>query len=426
MNKKLPAGITTRQHVVKGKTVRQYRAKMQDLSRRTASGNYAQLASKWFATQREAQRWLDDQHEESRRHGFIEVNRSMTVGEACEAWITAATTVGLNGKPPLEEATARRYRSTIRNDIKGRIDALKIASLRASEVKRWVDALAVDKTHDAAHRALNVLRLALSHQVTLDTIGHNPAHDVRISKAGRRQADDDEDDGEVERFMDTQTVSRMLAAADEMAVADTLPNEGRGFGEYQRQQRRDAWIRWRVLVYFLVATGVRIAEAAALRWSNVDLEAATARITHARKVDGRIGAPKTLTSIRTITLGTGISEMLRDLKMDAAPDDFVFGRGKQAMAPEGFSRRAWKPMMQLAGLTDAEGRSLWGRHDCRHYHASLLIREGVPVQQVSERLGHANTTVTLKVYAHLFRDLAGAGNIAGAQLEGKLFGLRHD
>lgn len=426
MSKKLPAGITTRQHVVKGKTVRQYRAKMQDLSRRTASGNYAQLASRWFSTQREAQRWLDDQHEEARRHGSIEVNRSMTVGEACEAWITAATTVGINGKPPLEEATARRYRSTIRCDITGRIDALKIASLRASEVKRWVDALATDKTHDAAHRALNVLRLALAHQVTLDTIGHNPARDVRISKAGRRQTDEDDETQTVEHFMDTATVQKMLAAADQMTTADSLPNEGRGYGEYQRQQRRDAWIRWRVLVYFLIATGVRIAEAAALRWGNVDLEAGTVRITHARKVNGTIGPPKTLTSIRTITLGSGITAMLRDLKGDADADHFVFGRSKQAMVPEGFSKRAWKPMMVLAGLMGEDGTPLWGRHDCRHYHASLLIREGVPVQQVSERLGHSNTTVTLKVYAHLFRDMAGAGNTAGAQLEGKLFGLRHD
>jgi integrase len=40
-------------------------------------------------------------------------------------------------------------------------------------------------------------------------------------------------------------------------------------------------------------------------------------------------------------------------------------------------------------------------HDLRHTHATLLLKAGVPVKVVSERLGHANAMITLGVYAHV-------------------------
>jgi integrase len=40
-------------------------------------------------------------------------------------------------------------------------------------------------------------------------------------------------------------------------------------------------------------------------------------------------------------------------------------------------------------------------HDLRHTHATLLLADGVPVEVVSERLGHASATITLTVYQHV-------------------------
>ena len=40
-------------------------------------------------------------------------------------------------------------------------------------------------------------------------------------------------------------------------------------------------------------------------------------------------------------------------------------------------------------------------HDLRHTHGSLLIKEGVPVKVVSERLGHANIAFTMQTYQHV-------------------------
>ena len=40
-------------------------------------------------------------------------------------------------------------------------------------------------------------------------------------------------------------------------------------------------------------------------------------------------------------------------------------------------------------------------HDLRHSHATAALASGVPVTVVSQRIGHADVGVTLKVYAHV-------------------------
>ncbi len=45
-------------------------------------------------------------------------------------------------------------------------------------------------------------------------------------------------------------------------------------------------------------------------------------------------------------------------------------------------------------------------HDLRHLHATMLLMAGVPVHVVSDRLGHADASITLRVYAHVIRPRA--------------------
>ena len=56
-------------------------------------------------------------------------------------------------------------------------------------------------------------------------------------------------------------------------------------------------------------------------------------------------------------------------------------------------------------------------HDLRHSHASQMLRNGVPVKTVQERLGHANASITLNTYAHIMR---GADEQAVEVLEQRL------
>jgi integrase len=58
-----------------------------------------------------------------------------------------------------------------------------------------------------------------------------------------------------------------------------------------------------------------------------------------------------------------------------------------SQAFERIARRAGVPVIRL--------------HDLRHTHGTLLIKDGVPVKVVSERLGHANIAFTIETYQHV-------------------------
>ena len=63
-----------------------------------------------------------------------------------------------------------------------------------------------------------------------------------------------------------------------------------------------------------------------------------------------------------------------------------------------FNARTWAPARTAVGLPGV------GVHDLRHFYASALIRAGLNPKVVAERLGHADASMTLKVYAHLWPD----------------------
>jgi integrase len=51
-------------------------------------------------------------------------------------------------------------------------------------------------------------------------------------------------------------------------------------------------------------------------------------------------------------------------------------------------------------------------HVLRHIHATTLLLAGVPVHVVAARLGHADPSITLRVYAHVVSEqLAEAADI---------------
>ena len=61
-------------------------------------------------------------------------------------------------------------------------------------------------------------------------------------------------------------------------------------------------------------------------------------------------------------------------------------------------RSALYPALRRGGLRQV------GFHSLRHSYATALITAGVPVNQVSAYLGHADSSVTLRVYTHFFRN----------------------
>ena len=76
-------------------------------------------------------------------------------------------------------------------------------------------------------------------------------------------------------------------------------------------------------------------------------------------------------------------------------DRVVFTRlNGEAVHPQVLSQ-SFERVLTAAGLPRIR------LHDLRHTHASLLLKAGVPIKVVSERLGHANPAFTMAVYRHV-------------------------
>jgi len=173
MGKNLPTGIISRVHPTTGR--KQYRARIQDASTRTESGKPKQVGSKWLESLQEAKDWLEESRHTKRTVGTLDFDRTITVGEACEAWLKVAKSVGIDGRQPIEETTAIEYTGNIDRRIKPTIGAVRVSDLTKPRVMKWRDDMVLASGADATKRTLGVLRQVLAYQSSLGTIPFNPA-----------------------------------------------------------------------------------------------------------------------------------------------------------------------------------------------------------------------------------------------------------
>ena len=167
--------------------------------------------------------------------------------------------------------------------------------------------------------------------------------------------------------------------------------------------------------FFLSAhTGMRRGEVLGVRWRDIDLDEGRVSVRQALvsvAYEVSISDVKTGASRRTIDIDDGVVQVLRDWRkarteecdgIAPAADDLVFVKADGAsMHPDIFSQLFDRTVAKI----DVPSISL---HDLRHTHATLLLKAGVNVKVVSERLGHANIAFTMHVYQHVLPGMQAA------------------
>jgi integrase len=167
----------------------------------------------------------------------------------------------------------------------------------------------------------------------------------------------------------------------------------------------------------LAMTGMRRGEALALRWRNVDLDAATLSVRRSAGVVRVKGEGASIAEggtksgkPRVIDLDASTVAILRahrkasgGMALQLARDDalvFADQEGRH-LHPERFTRSFQDDVARCRKAIGEDALPVIRLHDLRHTHATLLLAKGVPVKVVSERLGHASPTITFQVYAHV-------------------------
>ena len=180
------------------------------------------------------------------------------------------------------------------------------------------------------------------------------------------------------------------------------------------------------IVALAALTGARRGELCALRWTDVDWT--THILTIARSVyrtpdgDWLLKDPKSHQNRRLSLDEVSLDALLRrrkaaealaaSLQLELSPAAFIFTespQGLEPIVPDVVTQR-YSKVAKSAGITTHF-------HALRHFMGTQAIANGYDVVTVAKRLGHADATTTLKVYAHALeardRDLAAA---IGAQL----------
>jgi integrase len=184
--------------------------------------------------------------------------------------------------------------------------------------------------------------------------------------------------------------------------------------EAAKNLQTHAWLR------LAVTTGARRGEVLALRWSDIDLDAATMTVGRSLNEDRSTKSTKT-NRVRVVRLDAVTVALLRQWRNGQreralacgarlARDPFVLSNSPDSSVP-------WRPdgttqrFQRLCARAGVEGVRL---HDLRHAMASQLLERGVSPVTVAGRLGHASTTTTLRTYAHVVSgaDAAAADVIA--------------
>jgi len=162
--------------------------------------------------------------------------------------------------------------------------------------------------------------------------------------------------------------------------------------------------------YHLAAcTGMRRGEILGLRWTDVDLGTKRVSVRQALiavAYEVRLSDVKTAAGRRTIDINRRDVKVLTGWRRRQSEERLLAGpawedHGLVFCQPDGRPIHPERFSRTFDHLVAKHGLPPIRPHDLRHTHASLLLKDGVPIKVVSERLGHASATFTMNTYQWL-------------------------
>jgi integrase len=295
--------------------------------------------------------------------GIVVEPERLTVGEYIDRWLE--NVVGSR----VRESTLRSYEDTFALHVRPVLGSIQLQKLSPLNVQQWQrerEKSGIGSRTRVA--AFKLLRSALKSAVQVGLVATNPLERVDPPRhtPGKRRA------------LECEQVREFLALV-----------EGH---EYE--------------AFFVLAVihGLRYGELGGLRWRDVSLHQGTLRIERTLVENSRSGEryftePKTDAGRREIAVSQRALVALHRHRASVGarphPDRLLFQdlRGGP-LRKSNFHRRVWSPLREAAGLED------WKIHELRHSAASIALAAGIDTPTVSAMLGHANPSITMRVYAH--------------------------
>lgn len=372
-----------------------------------------------FRTKKEAEAALAAALAEYNNSGMVFEPSNITVSEYLDYWFDAYC------KMNLKYNTQLGYIQIIENHLKPVFGQYRLKALNTAAVQKYTNDLKLQGfAKSSVTGIISTLSGALNYAVEpLHYIAANPCDHIQYPKYEKKP----------------QETRYIIAPEDFRRILERFP----------------AGNPFHVPLLIGYYTGLRISEAFALTWDDIDLNSRTITVnkitvkrnfgTDVRKVLDKkgkkeqksawyFGTPKTSTSNRTVQFGATLYNALREAKRQKNLNRLKYGEYYTEHFLKQETDEKGDPMYRIipvsrsvpcalpavdmvcvkengeyistdsfkycARVVHHELQLAFNYHSLRHTHATILIENGANVKDVQERLGHTNIQTTLNTYVH--------------------------
>jgi len=277
---------------------------------------------------------------------------------------------------------------SIRHHIFPRLGKMNFGSVSRDDIQQLINDL-YHKQHlsySSIKKVYNALNACYRHALIGDVILRNPCLGVILPSAAER----------------TKQIQPLSPAEVEILRRELRKEDEHGKPLYHYA---NAFL-------LILNTGLRMGEALALQWSDVNFATRTLNvnknsiITPDRDESGnKVGAyklkiqnsTKTSSSNRRVPLNQSAIQALYALKAGNNSPFVIVGTHGGPTRVYNFER-SFHVILRNAGLP------CYGVHALRHTFASLMFSAGADVKVISKILGHASVKITYDIYVHLFEE----------------------
>jgi integrase len=310
-----------------------------------------------------------------------DITPSTRVDVLAEAWFAALEN--------LSPTTMQAYRNRLDQQVLPGLGNLRIRELSIGTIDRHLRLVSDKHGPAVAKMTKSVLSGVCSLAARHDALDRNPVRDTGSLKVATKKAP---------KALSADQARELLAQLD----ADA------------RARERDV----PDFVAFMIASGCRIGEAAAVTWGDLDLDAGTVDVTSTIvRVTGQglvRKSNKTASGARTLLLPPWCVEKLRRRAARGSASKDIAGEERPVFpAPRGGWRDPSNTQADLRAAFSAAGFGHITSHVIRKTTATMLDHAGLSARAIADQLGHANPSLTQDVY--LGRQVASTG--AAAALE---------
>ena len=357
----------------------------------------------------------------------IRTPATYTVGQCVADWLDSLE---------LDPGTVATYRGQARKWIYPKVGAMKLKDFKVTDADRFFKDIAGALGKSSLVEIKSTLRRSIRRAQKNDLIGRNVAElvDLPQGKPGRlSRAMTEEQAGKVLRAATGQVTvyvkvvkasrgrygaTHAATETGELACGTKPPKDAPvtetsivleettcrscraqlGLdGEADESRRLEALF---VLSFML---GLRPGELRKLTWDHVDLDKG---IIHVWRSASRTGDVKTPQSKRSLVLPRRAVEALKQHKKRQAAERLKVGvlyhdAGLVFCYEDGRMFSRWALNWRFSKVTQRAGIGHWHAHEGRHTAVSIMSSNGVPIQEISDTVGHRSTHVTETVYRHV-------------------------